>query len=75
MAASIQLQSCTLQIQRIIGATESGRDRIQSLSFDGISDEASAATLLGVKGAVAGVISTPIANVFRNDKNLVNPGE
>lgn len=75
MAASIELQSCSLQIRRIIGTTPEGKNRLSSLTFDGISDQATAATLLGVSGAIESVISDTVANVYRNDKSLVNPGE
>lgn len=75
MAATITLQGCNLQMRRITGTSETGKNILSSLTFDGINDQASAATLLGVSDAVGGVMSTPIALVYRNDKNLVEAGE
>lgn len=75
MPATIVLQKCDLQMKRKIGTLDSGRDKIQSLTLDGVSDEASGATLLGVSTAIAGVIDDPIVAVYRNDQNLVSAGE
>lgn len=76
MPASIVLQSCALQMRRKVGVDPTtSRDRIQSITFSKMSDEASAATLLGVADAIGSVIDDPIVDVWRNDRNLVDAGE
>lgn len=75
MAATIELQSCNLQMRRIVGTTPEGKNKLSSLTLEGINPEAVAATLLGVSGAINAVSADPIANVYRNDKNLVSAGE
>ncbi len=75
MAATIELQSCKLQIRTKAGTLDSGKDKVKSITLAGVSDEASAATLLGVSGAIGSVIANPVLNVYRIDENLVSAGE
>lgn len=75
MAASITLQSCNLQMRRIVGTTSEGKNKLASLTLEGIDPEAQAAILLGVSGAIGAVAADPIATVYRNDKNIVESGE
>lgn len=75
MAASFDLVGNKLQIKRKVGTLDSGKDKVATITLDGVDENAAAQLLVDVSAAVGSVISTPVIENYRVSTDLINPGE
>lgn len=69
--AAITLNQSSLKLHTKVGTTDSGRDRIRTVTLGDINSSASADDLLNLSQSLGGLIEAPVVKVERVDASNV----